>query len=126
MNNKDGNGNWTFPFQVARALCLFAASAAGVPAIDTLFANFRDPDGLRASCGDARRDGFSGKLAIHPDQVDVINQAFTPSAEEIAHAQRVVDAFAAQPDAGALALDGRMLDVPHLIQARRILNIAGK
>ncbi len=124
MSNKDGEGNWTFPFQLARAFCLFAASAAGVPAIDTLYADFRDAAGLRASCDMARRDGFSGKLAIHPAQVDVINQAFTPSADEIAHAQRVVAAFAAQPDAGTLALDGQMLDFPHLIQARKILLLA--
>lgn len=124
MTNKDGNGDWTFPFQVARALCLFAASAAAVPAIDTLFADFRDPGGLRAACDTARRDGFSGKMAIHPAQIDLINQAFTPSAEEIAHAQRVIDAFAAQPEAGVLALDGQMLDVPHLLQARKILRMA--
>jgi citrate lyase subunit beta/citryl-CoA lyase len=125
MTNKDENGNWTFPFRIARAFCLFAAGTARVPAIDTLYADFRDAEGLRASCNAARRDGFSGKMAIHPDQIDVINEAFTPSADEIAHAQRVVDAFAAQPDAGTLALDGRMLDVPHLTQARRILSMAG-
>jgi len=124
MTNKESSGEWTFPFQVARAMCLFAASAAGVPAIDTLFADFRDAEGLRASCDTARRDGFSGKMAIHPAQVDVINEAFTPSAEEIAHAQRVVQAFAAEPDAGVIALDGKMLDVPHLLQARKILDLA--
>jgi len=124
MNNKGSNGDWTFPFQVARAFCLFAAAAAGVPAIDTLFADFRDTEGLRASCDRARRDGFSGKMAIHPAQVDLINEAFTPSSEEIAYAQRVVEAFAAQPEAGALALDGKMLDVPHLIQAHKILSMA--
>ena len=96
-----------------------------MPAIDTLHADFRDTEGLRASCNAARRDGFSGKMAIHPAQVDVINEAFSPNADEIAHAQRVVDAFAAHPDAGTLALDGRMLDVPHLTQARRILSMAG-
>lgn len=125
-SNKDDEGNWTFPYQVARAFCLFAASAAGVPAIDTVYAAFRDTAGLRAACGQARRDGFSGKLAIHPAQVDVINEAFTPSTEEIAHAQRVVAAFAAQADAGTLALDGRMLDAPHLQQARKILTMAGR
>jgi len=125
ITNKDPDGNWTFPYQVARAFCLFGASAAGVPAIDTLHADFRDPAGLRASCDTARRDGFSGKIAIHPAQVDVINEAFTPSAEEIAHAQRVVQAFAAQPDAGTLSLDGQMLDIPHLKQARKILVMAG-
>lgn len=125
-SNKDGEGNWTFPYQVARAFCLFAASAAEVPAIDTLYADFRDTAGLRAACDEARRDGFSGKLAIHPAQVEVINEAFTPSAEEITHAQRVVAAFAAHADAGTLALDGRMLDAPHLQQARKILTMAGR
>jgi citrate lyase subunit beta/citryl-CoA lyase len=123
--NKEPDGNWTFPYQLARALCLFAASAAGVPAIDTLYADFRDTAGLQAACDTARRDGFIGKLAIHPAQVDVINQAFTPSAEEIEYARRVVIAFAAQPGAGTLSLDGRMLDIPHLKQARKILAMAG-
>jgi citrate lyase subunit beta/citryl-CoA lyase len=97
-----------------------------VPAIDTLHADFRDLAGLRASCDAARRDGFSGKLAIHPAQVDVINEAFTPSEEEIARALRVVDAFAARPDAGTLSLDGQMLDIPHLKQARLVLAMAGR
>jgi citrate lyase subunit beta/citryl-CoA lyase len=123
--NKESDGNWTFPYQLARALCLFAASAAGVPAIDTLYADFRDTAGLQAACDSARRDGFIGKLAIHPAQVDVINQAFTPSAEEIEYARRVVRAFAAQPGAGTLSLDDRMLDIPHLKQARKILAMAG-
>jgi citrate lyase subunit beta/citryl-CoA lyase len=124
ISNKDADGRWTFPYQLARSLCLFAASAVNVPAIDTLYADFRDPAGLRAACDEARRDGFSGKLAIHPGQVEVINQAFTPSAEEIAFAQRVVAAFAALPEAGTLALDGRMLDIPHLRQAQKILAMA--
>jgi citrate lyase subunit beta/citryl-CoA lyase len=123
--NKESDGNWTFPYQLARALCLFAASAAGVPAIDTLYADFRDTAGLQAACDTARRDGFIGKLAIHPAQVAVINRAFTPSAEEIEYARRVVGAFAAQPGAGTLSLDGRMLDIPHLKQARKILAMAG-
>ena len=124
--NKDLDGSWTFPYQVARAFCLFGASAAGVPAIDTLHADFRDPAGLRASCDSARRDGFSGKIAIHPEQVNIINEAFTPSAEEIAHARRLVETFAAQPDVGTLSLDGQMLDIPHLKQAHRILAMAGQ
>jgi len=124
LANKDRDGNWTQPYQLARSLCLFAARAAGVEAIDTLHANFQDPDGLRASCDDARRDGFSGKLAIHPAQVEVINQAFTPDAEEVAHARRVVELFNANPGVGTLALDGVMLDIPHLNQARRILAMA--
>jgi citrate lyase subunit beta/citryl-CoA lyase len=124
LANKDSDGNWTHPYQLARSLCLFAAHAADVEAIDTLYANFRDPEGLRASCKEARRDGFSGKLAIHPDQVDVINDAFTPDAEEIARARQIVDLFDANPGAGTLALDGAMLDIPHLKQARKILAMA--
>jgi citrate lyase subunit beta/citryl-CoA lyase len=119
--NRDGEGRWTMPYQVVRSLCLFAAHAAGVEAIDTLFANFRDEAGLRRACDEARRDGFSGMLAIHPEQVETINLAFTPSAEELERAQRIVDLFAANPGAGTLALDGAMLDLPHLQQARRLL-----
>jgi len=122
--NKDREGNWTSPFQLVRNLCLFAAHAAGVAAIDTIYADFRDLDGLRASCDEARRDGFSGKLAIHPDQVTVINSAFTPSEEEINQARRIVDLFAANSGAAALSLDGVMLDIPHLKQARNILAMA--
>jgi citrate lyase subunit beta/citryl-CoA lyase len=124
LANKDSDGNWTQPYQLARSLCLFAAHAADVEAIDTLYANFRDPEGLHASCKEARRDGFSGKLAIHPDQVDVINDSFTPDAAEIAHARQIVDLFDANPGAGTLALDGAMLDIPHLKQARKILAMA--
>lgn len=119
--NRDSEGRWTMPYQVVRSLCLFAAHAAGVEAIDTLYANFRDEDGLRRACEEARRDGFSGMLAIHPAQVGIINRAFRPSAEEVARAQRIVDLFAANPGAGTLALDGAMLDMPHLQQARRLL-----
>ncbi len=123
--NRDAEGNWTFPFQVARAQCLFAASAARVPAIDTIHADFRNEAGLRRQANEARRDGFSGMMAIHPAQVDVINECFTPSSEEVTHARRIVEAFAAEPDAGALNLDGRMIDIPHLKQAQRILDAAG-
>lgn len=122
--NRDADGRWTTPFQVVRSLCLFAAHAAGVEAVDTIHADFRDEQGLERACAEARRDGFSGKLAIHPAQVEVINRAFTPDAEEIAHARRVVELFEANPGAGTLALDGVMLDVPHLKQARRILALA--
>lgn len=124
LANKDRDGNWTSPFQLARNLCLFAAHAAGVAAIDTIYADFRDPEGLRATCDEARRDGFSGKLAIHPDQVAVINSAFTPSEEEIIQARRIVELFAANPGEAALSLDGVMLDIPHLKQARNILVMA--
>ena len=118
--NKQEDGTWSHPYQLARSLCLFGAHAAGVPAIDTLFADFRDPAGLRASCATARRDGFSGKIAIHPDQVAVINECFTPSVEEVAHARRIIALFDANPGVGTLAMDGLMLDIPHLRQARRI------
>ena len=124
LANKDRDGNWTSPFQLARNLCLFAAHAASVAAIDTIYADFRDLEGLRATCDEARRDGFSGKLAIHPDQVAVINSAFTPSEEEIIQARRIVELFAANPGVAALSLDGVMLDIPHLKQARNILAMA--
>jgi len=122
--NRDENGNWTSPYQMVRALCLFAAHAAGVEAIDTLYADFRNLKGLEKSCAEARRDGFSGKLAIHPAQVEVINQAFTPSTQEIERARRIVALFEANPGAGTLALDGSMLDLPHLVQAKKILSMA--
>jgi len=124
--NKDASGRWTAPFELARSLCLFGAHAAGVQAVDTLYSDFRDSDGLRASCEEARRDGFSGKLAIHPGQVEIINQAFTPNAAEIEQARRIVALFEANPGVGALSLDGRMVDLPHLIQASKILAAAGE
>jgi citrate lyase subunit beta/citryl-CoA lyase len=119
--NRDEFGHWTTPFQLARNLCLFAAHAAGVHAIDTIFADFKDLSGLEESCHFARRDGFTGKLAIHPDQVDVINHAFTPSIEEIEHARRIVELFEENPGAGALSMDGTMVDLPHLQQAKKLL-----
>jgi citrate lyase subunit beta / citryl-CoA lyase len=120
MTNKLEDGSWSHPYQLARSLCLFGANAAGVPAIDTLFADIRDTAGLRSACALARRDGFSGKIAIHPDQVAVINECFTPSAEELARARRIIALFAANPGVGTLAMDGQMLDIPHLRQAQRI------
>jgi citrate lyase subunit beta/citryl-CoA lyase len=119
--NRDAHGHWTAPYQLARSLCLFGAKAAGVAAIDTLHADFRDDSGLRASCAEARRDGFTGKLAIHPRQVGVINECFMPSAAEVAEARRIVALFAANPGVAALALDGRMLDLPHLRLAQGTL-----
>jgi len=119
--NREADGRWTAPYQLVRSLSLFAAHAAGVAAIDTLFADFRDSRGLEASCADARRDGFTGKLAIHPDQVEIINRSFTPSQQEIERARRIVELFGANPGAGTLSLDGSMLDLPHLRQAQRIL-----
>jgi len=122
--NKEADGSWTFPYQVARAQCLFAAAAAEVAPIETLYADFRDTDGLARDCHRSRRDGFSGRLAIHPDQVATINAAFTPSAEDIAEAQMIVDAFAAQPDAGTLGINGKMVDLPHLKAAQKTLHAA--
>jgi citrate lyase subunit beta/citryl-CoA lyase len=121
----DEDGNWLPVYQLARSLCLLAARAAGVAAIDTVHTRFRDADGLRRQARDARRDGFSGKLAIHPDQIEIIHEAFAPSALEIDGARRVVKAFEGASD-GVVALDGRMLDEPHLQHARRVLARAGQ
>ena len=120
---RDRLGNWTPPFQLVRNLCLFAAHAAGVPAIDTVHTDFHDMDGLADGCREARRDGFSGKLAIHPAQLDTINRTFEPAEEELAYARRVVALFEANPAAGVLELDGVMLDRPHLLAARRLLDL---
>jgi citrate lyase subunit beta/citryl-CoA lyase len=126
LANKEPNGDWTFPYQLARAQCLFAAGAAGVAAVETLYADYRDQDGLAESCRIARRDGFVGRLAIHPDQVATINACFTPSEADLAHARRVVAAFACQPDVGTVGIDGRMYDLPHLAAAKRALASAGE
>ncbi len=123
-NNRDSDGNWLPPYELARSLCLFAAAAASVAAIDTVFTDYKDAKGLARYAADARRDGFSGMLAIHPDQVDPINDAFMPSSEEIDRATRIVELFAANPDAGTLGMDGEMIDRPHWLQAKRILDIA--
>jgi citrate lyase subunit beta/citryl-CoA lyase len=120
----DADGELSFSYRLARSLCLAGAVAAGVQPVDGVFADFRDDDGLRAEAEAARREGFTGKLAIHPGQVDVINAAFTPSDDEVRHAAAIVAAFEAQPDAGVLSVDGRMVDRPHLTQARRILERA--
>lgn len=121
--NRDANGGFRLLFQHVRAQVRLAAAAAGLPALDTIHANYRDDTGLAAYANAARADGFTGMLAIHPAQVPVINQAFTPTADEIAEARRIVAAFEA--DTGVVALDGRMLDRPHLAQAQRILEFAG-
>ena len=123
--NRDASGAFAFTYRVVRSQMLLAAKAAGVEAIDTLHADFRDAAGLARTSAEAVREGFSGRQAIHPDQVGPINAAFTPSADDIAHAQAVVAAFAAQPDAGVAALDGKMIDRPHLVQAERLLARAG-
>jgi citrate lyase subunit beta/citryl-CoA lyase len=109
---------------MVRSLALFAAHAANVPAIETVFPDFRDEIGLAAYARRGRRDGFSGMLAIHPAQIKTINIAFQPDEAELAEARRVVAAFAAQPSAGSVQLDGRMLDAPHLKSAQRILGMA--
>ena len=123
---RSGDGSWLAPYQLVRSLCLFAAAAAGVPAFDTVFTDYADLDGLARYAEDARRDGFGGMLAIHPAQVDVINHAFTPSEAEVARARRVVELFEANPEAGTVGMDGEMLDRPHWLQARRLLEIADR
>jgi citrate lyase subunit beta/citryl-CoA lyase len=123
-SNRDEDGSWSPLYTLANSMCLCAAAAAGVPPIDTLHADFRDSAGLAAACRASRRRGFRGRIAIHPDQVDIINAAYTPSESELARARRVVEAFAAQPDAGTISLDGVMLDKPHLTQAQRTLDAA--
>ncbi|WP_114951797.1 HpcH/HpaI aldolase/citrate lyase family protein [Sphingosinicella terrae] len=124
--SREPDGRFTPPYELARSLCLFGAAAAGVAPIETVYPAFRDLDGLAAYGGRARRDGFTGMMAIHPAQVPVINAAFTPSADEIDHARRVLAAFEANPQAGALSLDGRMIDRPHLLQAQRLIAAAGE
>ena len=119
--NREEDGAWTFPYQVARAQSLFAASAADVAAIDTVFVDFRDMDGFERDCRRSRRDGFTGRMAIHPDQVAAINRCYAPSDAEIARAQKIVAAFEANPGAGALGIDGQMVDIPHLKAARKVL-----
>ncbi len=118
------DGSLTFTFELARSLCLLAAAAAGVQAIDGVHAEFADREGLARELARARRDGFTGKLAIHPDQVGPINAVFTPTESEIAQARRIVAAFAASPEIGVTSIDGRMVDRPHLLQAQRLLAVA--
>ncbi|GAO38330.1 putative citrate lyase beta subunit [Sphingomonas changbaiensis NBRC 104936] len=122
--SRDETGAYLPPYQIARALTLFGAAAAGVNPIETVYPAIKDLDGLRRIAEAAARDGFTGMMAIHPAQVPVINAAFTPSAEAVAQARAIVAAFDANPGAGALQLDGKMIDAPHLKQARRILERA--
>ena len=121
---REPDGRYTAPIETVRSLALFAAHAAGVPAIETVYPDFRNLEGLAAYAARGARDGFTGMMAIHPDQIAVINRAFTPTETELAAARAIVDAFAANPDAGVLAVDGRMVDAPHLVQARRVLERA--
>jgi citrate lyase subunit beta / citryl-CoA lyase len=120
----DADGSLSYTYKLARSLCLAAAGAAGVQPVDGVFADFKDEKGLRAEAEAAAREGFTGKLAIHPAQIGAINAAFTPSTAEVEHARAIVEAFEAQPDSGVLSVGGRMVDRPHFVQARRILDRA--
>jgi len=122
-SNVDERGDWLPPYELARSLCLLAAASAGVPAVDTVYTKLGDLAGLSRQAAAARRDGFGGKLAIHPEQIEVLNRAFVPTPEELEHARRVVTAFEAG-GGGVIAIDGRMYDRPHLSRARRTLAIA--
>jgi citrate lyase subunit beta/citryl-CoA lyase len=122
----DHNGELSFTYKLARSLCLAGAAAAGIQPVDGVFADFRNDDGLRSEAEAARREGFTGKLAIHPAQVPIINDAFTPSVDDVRHAADIVAAFEAHPDAGVLSVGGRMVDRPHLMQARRVLERAAR
>ncbi len=122
--NKTPNGRYADPYRLARTLSLLAARAADVQPIDTVFTNFRNEEGFAAECEAAARDGFTGKLAIHPAQVPAINRIFTPSQADIERASRIVEAFDADPDLGVIGLDGEMIDRPHLVRARKLLDRA--
>lgn len=119
--NRDAQGLLTEPYRLARAICLFGAAAAKTTAIETVYVDFRNSDGLRRDTVDARRDGFTGRLAIHPAQVPIINEVFTPTDADIAKARTVIAAFAANPGAGAVGIDGKMFDRPHLARAQALL-----
>jgi citrate lyase subunit beta / citryl-CoA lyase len=121
QTNREPDGSWTQPYQLARNLCLFTAVAADAQPIDTVFVNFRDEPGFRREASAAARDGFTGKMAIHPNQVAAINEIFTPRPEEVARAQEIVKAFADKPEAGVLAIAGHMVDRAHVKGAERIL-----
>lgn len=122
--NRDEDGNWLPTYEMARSFCLLAAAASEVAAFDTVFTDFKNAEGLRRYASNARRDGFSGMLAIHPAQVETINAAFVPTAEELQHAARIVELFEANPGVGTIGMDGRMIDRPHLVQALRLLKLA--
>ena len=124
--NRDEKGFLTEPYRLARNICLYGAAAAKLPAIETIYADFRNLEGLRRDTDEARRDGFAGRLAIHPAQVAVINEVFTPTTAQIEKAKMVVAAFAAKPGAGAVGIDGKMFDRPHLIRAQNLLARSGK
>jgi citrate lyase subunit beta / citryl-CoA lyase len=123
--NRDEDGAYTDPYRLARALTLLGATAAGVDAIDSVFTNFRDMTALEKECRAARRDGFVAKMAIHPAQVPVINEAFSPTPDAVERAKAVIEAFRANPGAGVVGIKGEMLDRPHLLRAERLLRRAG-
>ncbi|MGE3148226.1 MAG: CoA ester lyase [Pseudorhodoplanes sp.] len=124
--NRDAQGQFLDPYRLARALCLAGAAAAGLSAIDTVYVDFRDEAGLRRECEEARRDGFIGKMAIHPAQVATINAVFTPTDEAVAKARAIVEAFAANPGIGVVGIDGVMYDRPHLRRAAQMLARIGE
>jgi len=119
--NRGADGCFLDPYRLARVLCLAGAAAAEVPAIDTVYVDFRDEKGFGRECEEASRDGFTGKMAIHPAQVSIINELFTPTAAQIEKAEAIVAAFTANPGAGTIGIDGRMYDRPHLVRARALL-----
>lgn len=123
LTNKDETGNFAFTYKMVRSQTLLAAKAAGIQAVDTLYDNFRDKDGLRSRAQCAFAEGFTGMLAIHPAQVPIINKSFTPTEAQLRHAQAVIDAFADSPGAGAVQVAGKMTDIPHLKQAQYILSL---
>lgn len=119
--NRDAQGHFLDPYRLARSICLTAAAAAGVQAVDTVYVDYRNEAGFRRETEDGRRDGFTGRMAIHPAQVPVINEVFTPTAAAIDHARRVIAAFAASEGAGTVGIDGLMYDRPHLVRARQVM-----
>jgi citrate lyase subunit beta/citryl-CoA lyase len=126
IDNRNESGAYEFTYELARSLCLVGAAAAGVPAIETIHGDFKDETGLRKRAATVRRAGYRGMLAIHPAQIEIINEAFTPSAQEQAAAQEIVDLFDANPAAGTIGYKGAMLDRPHLDRARAVLALAGR
>jgi citrate lyase subunit beta/citryl-CoA lyase len=124
--NRNPDGSYAFTYELARSLCLLGAAAAGVSPVDTIHGDFRDEAGLRKRAAQVRRAGFHGMLAIHPSQVEVINDAFTPSAEELATAREIVELFAAHPEAGVIGWKGAMLDRPHLARAQALLALMAR
>jgi citrate lyase subunit beta/citryl-CoA lyase len=125
-DNRGDYGGYDFTYELARSLCLVGAAAAGVPAIETIHGDFKDDAGLRRRAAQMRRAGYRGMLAIHPAQVDIINEAFTPTREELTAAQEIVDLFAANPGAGTIGHKGAMLDRPHLARAQAVLALAAR